>query len=113
MHIEPHKAVFMIVGHKSDMNEARAVTTHEGKTFAEFHGLRFLETSAKNGTNVEDVFVTIAKDIYTMLEQGQFKLQEGWDGIKNGFSRPRETFMLEEPEEDKTGCCGGGGAGSS
>ena len=105
MHIEPHKAVYMVVGHKADINEERAVTTKEGRHFAEFHGLRFLETSAKTGQNVEEAFQVITKDIYEMLEQGQLRIEEGWDGIKNGYAQPRETFTLMEGEPQSGGCC--------
>ena len=105
IHIEPHKAVFLIVGHKADMDNERAVTTKEGRQFADFHGLKFMETSARSGQNVEEAFLTITKDIYSMLEQGQITIEEGWDGIKNGYARPRETFTLMEGEPEGGGCC--------
>ena len=104
-HIEPHKAVYLIVGHKCDMDEARAVTTREGQQFADFHGLKFMETSAKSGHNVEEAFLTLTRDIHALLEQGQIRMEEGWDGIKNGYARPRETFTLMEGEPEGGGCC--------
>ena len=105
IHIEPHKAVFLVIGHKADRDTERAVTTKEGRQFADFHGLKFMETSAKTGQNVEESFATITKDIYTMLEQGQIRVEDGWDGIKNGYARPRETFTLMEGEPQGGGCC--------
>ena len=105
LHIEPHKAVYMIVGHKADIDIERAVTTKEGRQFAEFHGLKFMETSAKSGQNVEESFTTVTKDIYDLLEQGQITVEEGWDGIKNGYARPRESFSLLEGETESGGCC--------
>jgi len=44
---EPHKGAYLIVGHKSDRDDERQVTTREGKMFAESNGLRYIETSAK------------------------------------------------------------------
>lgn len=106
VHIEPHKAVYMIIGHKADIDQERAVTTKEGKQFAEFHGLRFLETSAKNGQNVEEAFTCITRDIYELLERGQIKPEEGWDGIKNGYGKqPQESLTLVEGETESGGCC--------
>ena len=105
IHIEPHKAVFHIIGHKCDMSEERAVTTREGQQFAEFHGLKFLETSAVTGQNIEEAFVGITKEIYEQLEEGELSVEEGWEGIKNGYARPRETLTLMEGEPEGGGCC--------
>ncbi len=105
IHIEPHKACYIVIGHKADMEAERAVTTREGKTFADFHGLQFLETSAKTGQNVEEAFSSITKEIYAFLERGQFQIQDGWDGIKNGYAQARETLTLAEGEPEGGGCC--------
>ncbi len=105
LHIEPHRAVFLIVGHKADMDDQRAVTTREGQQFADFHGLKFIETSAKTGQNVEEAFQIVTKDVYEMLDRGQVSVEEGWDGIKNGYTRPRESFTLMEGEAQSGGCC--------
>ena len=105
IHIEPHKAVFMVIGHKFDMEGDRKVSTREGKQFADFHGLKFMETSAKTGKNVEEAFLAITRDVYGMLERGEIGVEEGWDGIKNGYARPREHFQLIEGESEGGGCC--------
>lgn len=105
MHIEPHQAVYVIVGHKADMDAERKVTSREGRQFAEINGLKFLETSAKSGQNVEEAFLTVARDIYQLLEEGKIQVEEGWDGVKNGFARPRESFQLMEGEAEGGGCC--------
>ena len=105
-HIGPHNAVFMLIGHKSDMDAKRTVTQREGKAFADFHGLKFMETSAKTGKNVEDCFCTMARDVYELLELGNLKVEEGWDGVKCGYSRPRESFHIEQGSKGGGGCCG-------
>jgi Ras-related protein Rab-5C len=50
---------------EGDDNEgdARKVSTAEAKSYAEEEGLLFFETSAKNGTNVTEVFTAIANAI--------------------------------------------------
>lgn len=105
LHIEPHNAVYMVVGHKCDMESKRAVTLREGRAFAEFYGLKFMETSAKTGKNVEETFYSIAKDVYDMLEHGHIRVEEGWDGVKNGYAHARESFTLVEGESEGGGCC--------
>jgi len=58
----------LLVGNKADMAAERKVTTDDGKEFADSLGLQFLETSAKNATNVEETFNQIATAIKLKLE---------------------------------------------
>ncbi|KAL5009499.1 hypothetical protein ScPMuIL_011804 [Solemya velum] len=104
-HIEPHKAVYVIVGHKSDKDEERQVKPREARQFAESNGLKYIETSAVSGQNVEETFLMTAREIYKLLEEGKITIQEGWDGVKNGFARPKESFHLVEGEPEGGGCC--------
>lgn len=106
-HIEPQKVVYQVVACKADMEAAREVSTEEGEAFAEFYGVRFLETSAKTGYNVEETFETVARDIYSKLESGDFRLEDGWDGIKAGFSRPTLQLHADllEAKPESAGCC--------
>ncbi|XP_023221381.1 ras-related protein rab-39 [Centruroides vittatus] len=104
-HIEPQKAVFQVVGCKVDMEHLREIPTDEGKAFADFYGVKFIETSAKTGYNVEEAFAMIAQEIYSKIETGEFKVEDGWDGIKTGFARPRSNVHLMEAEPEGGGCC--------
>jgi len=58
----------LLVGNKADMASERKVSTDDGRDFAESLGLEFLETSAKNATNVEETFNRIATAIKQKLE---------------------------------------------
>jgi len=53
----------MLVGNKSDLTSKKAVDYNTAKEFADQLGLSFLETSAKNATNVEQAFITMAAEI--------------------------------------------------
>ena len=77
----------------------------EGRQFAEYHGLKFVETSAITGQNVEEAFMTVTADIYRMLEEGRVYLEEGWDGIKQGYSTPHNGVSLDDNEEKEGSCC--------
>ncbi|EAL51735.1 Rab family GTPase [Entamoeba histolytica HM-1:IMSS-B] len=52
----------ILCGNKID-SEDRIVTTDEMKQLADKNGLLFIETSAKNNTNVTDLFITLARDV--------------------------------------------------
>ena len=53
----------MLVGNKSDLTSKKAVDYNTAKEFADTLSLSFLETSAKNATNVEQAFITMAAEI--------------------------------------------------
>ena len=62
--------VIMLIGNKSDLEDARQVSTDEAQKFADEHGMAFLETSAKTAANVESAFVDSANKIYEKVESG-------------------------------------------
>jgi len=106
-HIEPHQATFILVGCKRDLavQGRREVSEEQGQALAEYHGIAFMETSAKLGTNVEEAFTIISEEIYNKLETGEYKVEEGWDGIKTGhFQRPDRRGILEG-EPARSSCC--------
>jgi len=53
----------LLVGNKSDLVNKKVVEYTVAKEFADQLGIPFLETSAKNATNVEQAFLTMAKQI--------------------------------------------------
>eukprot|EP01147_Barroeca_monosierra_P006524 gene6524-317_t len=54
----------LLVGNKSDLDEARQVDYTEGKAFAESIGASFFETSAKSsGASVDQAFANIVEEI--------------------------------------------------
>ncbi|KAG0322992.1 hypothetical protein BGZ99_002976 [Dissophora globulifera] len=53
----------MLVGNKSDLKHLRAVSTEEAKNFAQDHNLLFLETSALDGTNIQQAFKEVLQEI--------------------------------------------------
>ncbi|BGP58594.1 hypothetical protein JCM8202_002355 [Rhodotorula sphaerocarpa] len=53
----------LLVGNKSDLTSKKVVDYAVAKEFADQIGVSLLETSAKNATNVEQAFLTMAKQI--------------------------------------------------
>merc|ERR1712001_762460 len=53
----------LLVGNKCDLTNKKVVDYTSAKEYADQPGIPFLETSAKNATNVEQAFMTMAAEI--------------------------------------------------
>mmetsp|Transcript_56241 Transcript_56241/g.64523 ORF Transcript_56241/g.64523 Transcript_56241/m.64523 type:complete len:205 (+) Transcript_56241:43-657(+) len=88
----------LLVGNKSDLVAKKAVDTTAAKEFADSIGIPFLETSAKNSTNVEEAFIRMATDIKARVaSQGPVAGRAG--GVKLPASGDRQ------PKKKEDGCC--------
>lgn len=54
-HVQPHNIVFLLVGHKCDLEAQRQVTRQEAEKLAGVYGMQYVETSARDAINVEKV----------------------------------------------------------
>ena len=60
-----------LVGNKSDLEGRRAVSFEEGENFAKDNNLMFFETSAKDGSNIQELFINSATNLVDKIESGQ------------------------------------------
>ncbi|KAG8506773.1 Ras-related protein Rab-42, partial [Galemys pyrenaicus] len=95
----PDKVIFLLVGHKSDLQSTRCVSVQEAEELAASLGMAFLETSAQNQHNVDLAFDTLAEAIRQALQQGDIKLEEDWGGVRL-IQIPRPP-----PRKQKPGLC--------
>ncbi|EFA77065.1 Rab GTPase [Heterostelium album PN500] len=86
----------LLVGNKSDLVAKKVVDTNTAKSFADTLGIPFLETSAKQSTNVEQAFMTMATEIKNRLTASQPAPTTGGAKVVPGSSAPIQT---------KSGCC--------
>ena len=61
-----------LAGNKSDLANRRAVEYEEANGYAEENGLLFMETSAKNANNVNEIFLAIARKLPRLVEFKNF-----------------------------------------
>ena len=105
----PDIKVFLI-GNKIDLENRREVPTESGEKFFKDNKLHFfLETSAKTGANVQEVFINAAKVLYSEHRQYKNRLSRPDSFIKlnNGIDDNQDIIETEEIEEQpkKKRCC--------
>jgi len=61
----------MLVGNKTDLNDKRQVSLEEGESKAKELGVMFIETSAKAGHNVKQLFKSVAAALPGMEDSAQ------------------------------------------
>ena len=87
----PEKAKLILVGNKCDLANERKVTIEDGENKARNYNIKFFESSAKDGTNVNELFFYLANEIY------QDEKTKGKDNKK--------TMQLNSKKKGKKGCC--------
>ena len=60
----PENAKFILVGNKCDLANERQVSYEEGENYAKNLNIKFFEASARDGTNVNELFFYLANEIY-------------------------------------------------
>ena len=84
-----------MIGNKTDLQGARAVSTEQGRAYAEEHRLAFIEASALNGGNVEAAFVQCLGEIYRKKARKEHELQAAQGTVS----------VADTKEERKRACC--------
>ena len=78
--------VLLLVGNKVDLDSDRQVSYEEAERFALDNGLFYMETSAKDGKNVEEAFLKAAYKIYENISNGTLDPNSVDCGIQYGRS---------------------------
>jgi Ras-related protein Rab-1A len=93
----------ILIGNKCDLEEKRKIPFEQGKEFAETHGMKFFETSAKNAHNVEQAFVTMTKEIIKLNVEREknAKNKENDTKVKIDLKNNKGKSLMK----DKNGCC--------
>ena len=106
----PNVKIFLI-GNKADLEDKRKVARIEGEKFYNDHKLSyFIETSAKTGFNVQNVFIKAAKELYLTNEELRNRLTRP-GSLLNFPDNPEISNVLkleteeEEIKKKKKFCC--------
>ena len=98
--------LLILIGNKNDLNDKREVQYEEGEEFARRRNMIFLETSAKNGSNINDIFEKSVKQIDRNIQENKYDLDNENCGIRKGLQT--KTFVLsveKTKKKKKKKCC--------
>lgn len=102
-HTDPN-IIVMLIGNKSDLRHLVAVSTEDGKAFAEKESLYFMETSALEATNVENAFVEVLTQIYRIVSKKI--IDSGDDGASSLPTKGEKINVKDDVSAlKKVGCC--------
>merc|ERR1719386_81124 len=90
------QTLIALAGNKSDLEANRQVDREVAQNYANEMGILFMETSAKSGQNVNEIFQNIAEKLPKQSKEDEDKSRSGFTvGGNQGGAR------------SGAGCCGG------
>jgi len=90
----------VLVGNKSDLTNKRQISEDAAKEFAKKYGMEYIETSAKDSSNVDDLFVRTTKNFMNLSMNNSLKKSMG-NFTPGGISLPN----TETQPKSKDNCC--------
>lgn len=86
----------ILIGNKCDWDEKRVISREQGQALADSLGIPFVEASAKANTNVEEAFLSLARQIMKRLLDSTAQEGQASGGVKLNSS---------SANADKSKCC--------
>ena len=96
----------ILVANKTDMEDERIVSPEEGKSLADKFNMLFIETSAKNAININEIFITSAECVNKKIIEEEIDPKNENFGIKLGttFLDSNNETEFKIPKAKKK-CC--------
>ena len=96
----PKTVVIVLIGNKYDLQQNRIVSTEEGQELSDKNGISFYETSAREGTNIKEIFQKTGEEIYQNIKKGNYNLDDIECGIVSSFyNKDLSSIILNKGEE--------------
>lgn len=90
----------ILVGNKRDMEEKREVSREEGASLGNAYNLEFIETSAKTGYRIKEVFAHITRDIVRRMSK-----DPNFDTAYPPKAASTLSLKGKQESEDTSSCC--------
>jgi Ras-related protein Rab-1A len=90
----------ILVGNKCDLDHKRVISFDQGKEFARKYGIEYIETSAKDSMNVDDLFISTTKVFISNQMSNPLKKSTS-SFVDGGVMIPNK----KKEEKEGGGCC--------
>ena len=94
----------ILVGNKSDLTTERNISRDYAKSFADENGMIYIETSAKTGDNVKEMFEMAVESIYKKVEDNLIDVTQENSGVRLGAGLNGFKIAKIEGAHNKEGC---------
>ena len=91
----------LLIGNKCDLEDKRKVSFQEGKDFAESNGMKFMETSAKTASKVQEAFELLTNEII----KASISKEKGLEKKENNKAIHISSGGTDIAGKKKGGCC--------
>jgi len=91
----------VLIGNKKDLEKQRKVTKEAGESLANKYGINFFEVSAKDNTNIEELFLDTAKCLLEKNEnaiESTCSLFQSKENSLASLINQNETIIVDDPE---------------
>ena len=103
----------IVVGNKTDLANQRAVSLEEGQMFANQVKCPFVEVSAINRGQVEDLFATLVRSIHNLQEGGNGAAAASVTSSSNNNNGDLSASTMQSPQRDNNNNASGGANGNA
>jgi small GTP-binding protein len=94
--------IVLLVGNKSDLAEHRAVATDEGIGFSKSENLLFIETSARDASNVQEAFTLLITEVVRKLTKKDIPAP---DNAQTPAPIPNKRVVIDGGQDKKKDTC--------
>lgn len=93
-----HNITAVLVGNKIDKTDKRQISFDEAQKFASDNDMKYYETSAKDDTNVNDIFLEPAEEIYRQIKNKNIPEDLFVTGKKGKMNLNRNSQTTNNPK---------------
>ena len=95
----------LLVGNKCDLADKRVVEYDVAKEFGDANNMPFLETSALDSTNVEEAFLTMAREIKESMAKQKLSSDKGSGSNAGGAGGSGVNLTGQSLTKTSSSCC--------
>lgn len=95
----------LLVGNKSDLVEERKVTQEEIETYIKINSFEYIECSAKDGKNIENIFINLGHKLYDNYKYANVVKSSPVETKKITILNSNIAFQDLLKKEEKNKCC--------